>query len=69
MRRAGGEVIIDESLRELETEFADIFLRIHRNALVAKHHILGLEKNVSGLISVRLNDIEETVDISRRHLP
>ena len=37
VRRAGGEVIIDESLCELETEFADIFLRIHRNALVAKH--------------------------------
>jgi len=69
VRHAGGEVIIDETLRELEKEFADIFLRIHRNALVAKHHILGLEKSVSGQIGVRLNDIEETVDISRRHLP
>ena len=69
VRHAGGEVIIDETLRELEKEFADIFLRIHRNALVAKHHILGLEKSVSGQIGVRLNDIEEPVDISRRHLP
>jgi hypothetical protein len=30
---------------------------------------LGLEKSVSGQIGVRLNHIEETVDISRRHLP
>ena len=38
------EVIVDETLRELEEEFADIFIRVHRNALVARKHIVGLEK-------------------------
>ena len=69
VRHAGGEVIIDETLRELEHEFEDLFLRVHRNALVSKNHIVGLEKGVTGQIGVGLEDIEETVYISRRHLP
>ena len=34
VRHVGGEVIIDETLRELEEEFPDLFTRVHRNALV-----------------------------------
>jgi two-component system response regulator AlgR len=63
------EVIVDETLRELEQEFADIFIRVHRNALVARKHIVGLEKGVTGQIVMRLDGVAETVDISRRHLP
>ena len=63
------EVIVDETLRELEHEFADVFVRVHRNALISRKHIVGLEKGVTGQIVMRLDGVAETVDISRRHLP
>lgn len=69
VRYGGGEIIVDETLRELEEEFAEFFIRVHRNALVAKHHIEGLAKESAGQVAVRLRGLEETIPISRRHLP
>ncbi len=69
VRFSGGEIIVDETLRELEDEFADLLIRVHRNALVAKKHIDGLVKEAGGIVSIRLKDLEETIVISRRHLP
>jgi len=69
VRYTEGSVLIEESLRSLEAEFEDIFLRIHRNALVAKSAIEALEKNKSGAHKIRLTGIEETLEVSRRHLP
>lgn len=69
VRFGGGEVIVDETLRELEEEFEDMFIRVHRNALVAKHHIEGLVKDADGQVGVRLNGLDEVISISRRHLP
>ena len=69
VRYSGGEIIVDETLRELEDEFADRFIRVHRNALVSKYHVEGLVKDNSGQVAVRMRDVEETIDISRRHLP
>ena len=48
VRYTGGEVIVDETLRELEEEFPDLFSRVHRNALVTTNHIMGLEKDATG---------------------
>ncbi|OGT82450.1 MAG: DNA-binding response regulator [Gammaproteobacteria bacterium RIFCSPLOWO2_02_FULL_61_13] len=62
------EVLVDEPLKALEDEFADLFLRIHRNALVARDHILGLERQRDGTMAVRLRAVEEPIPISRRHL-
>lgn len=69
MRHVDGEVIIDETLRELEDEFPDLFSRVHRNALVSTNHVQGLEKDSKGQFGVRMGNIEELVDVSRRHLP
>ena len=69
VRHVKGEVIIDETLRELEEEFPDLFSRVHRNALVSTNHIIGLEKDVQGQLGVRMHDVDELVDVSRRHLP
>ena len=70
VRHSDGEVIVDETLRELENEFGEKFLRVHRNALVAKKYIEGLVKDDhSGAMKVRLQGVEEALDISRRHLP
>lgn len=63
-----GEVLIDETLKDLETEFNGRFLRIHRNALVAKNRIEALEQASQGHYVVRLQGVEERVTVSRRHV-
>ncbi len=68
VRYSEGEIIIDETLRELEEEFGDAFLRVHRNALVAVRYIVGLDRSGDGHYQIRLRDVDEGVDISRRHV-
>jgi two-component system response regulator AlgR len=62
-----GKVLIDETLKELETEFARQFIRVHRNSVVSVKHILGLDRNRQGHYSLRIADIEETPIVSRRY--
>jgi two-component system response regulator AlgR len=69
VRYGEGTVLIEESLRSLEDEFTGIFLRIHRNALVAMKDIVSLEKDRSGGHRISLRDIEDSLEVSRRHLP
>jgi two-component system response regulator AlgR len=69
VRHAEGQVLIEESLRSLEEEFGDRFLRIHRNALVALEHIGALEKDNAGRNRIRFKDIDDRLEVSRRHLP
>ena len=65
------EYLIDDSLKQLEAEFDDRFVRVHRNALVAVRFIDALEKSADGDVSVRLRgNIEperEPLKVSRRH--
>lgn len=63
-----GETLIDDTLKELETEFSNLFVRIHRNALVAIDSIEGMERNPQGQYRVRLKNIEEKPIVSRRHV-
>ncbi|MDZ7668665.1 MAG: LytTR family DNA-binding domain-containing protein [Gammaproteobacteria bacterium] len=68
VRFDGGEVIVDETLRDLEQEFGDAFVRIHRNCLVAAAHIECLERAGPGQSQIRLRGVSEPLDVSRRHL-
>lgn len=68
VRFGGGEVIIDETLRDLELEFGELFVRIHRNCLVAAAHIESLERTGPGQSCIRLRGVDEPLDVSRRHL-
>lgn len=68
VRHEGGEVLIDDTLRDLETEFGDRVVRIHRNALVMMDHLEGLERDPSGHYQVRMRGVEERLDVSRRHV-
>jgi two-component system response regulator AlgR len=61
-------VLIEESLKSLEEEFSERFVRIHRNALIAPVFLVGIERDVGGQFRVRLRDVEETLEISRRHV-
>ena len=64
---AGEEFLIEDSLVNLEKEFGDYFLRVHRNALVATRSITGVEKNPSGSWQINLGGTETKLDVSRRH--
>ncbi len=68
VRHEGGEVLIDDTLRDLENEFGDKVVRIHRNALVMMDHLEGLERDPSGHYQVRMRGIDERLDVSRRHV-
>ncbi len=65
---ATGELLIQESLRALEEEFREAFVRIHRNTLVAVAYVLGLERDGVGNCSVQLDGLVEKLPISRRLL-
>jgi two-component system response regulator AlgR len=69
VRSAAGEILIEESLKALEQEFGNRFLRIHRNALVAKSALQKLEKNADGQCFARFGAIDDRLEVSRRLLP
>lgn len=60
--------LIDDSLKELEKEFGDRYIRVHRNALAAVAHITGLGKNTLGL-RLKIDGVEEGPLVSRRQMP
>ena len=68
------EYLIEESLTSLEEEFADRFVRIHRNALVARPSIAGFERVTptgeeeagDPYWQVVLRDVAERLPVSRR---
>jgi two-component system response regulator AlgR len=64
----GGTLVLTESLKELEREFGDRFLRVHRNALVALEHVVRLERDPTLGWQVVLDGVSERPAISRRHL-
>ncbi len=69
VRHGRGQVLIDETLKDLETEFGDRFIRIHRNSLLSVQHLEGLELLPSGQYQVRMRGIPDKLVVSRRHLP
>ncbi len=63
------EYLLDESLVRLEEEFADDFLRIHRNCLVARRHLTGFVRKAGageGHWLAVLRDWPERLPVSRR---
>lgn len=77
VRTAEKEYLLEESLNNLEQEFHQTFIRLHRNCLVAKAYILGYEKrhqefDEDGNKSTEkhwvalLKNTNETIAVSRR---
>lgn len=69
VRHKNGSVLIDETLKDLEHEFANRFIRIHRNALISLNYLNGLELVSSGQYQVKCRELDEKLVVSRRHLP
>lgn len=72
VRTASRSYILDGSLNELEEKYRANFMRIHRNALIARHAVRALERHVDAEEgdgwAVRLHGVEETLAVSRRQL-
>ena len=74
VKTAGREHLLEESLTKLEEEFAEVFVRIHRSALVAKKAVTGFEKvaeagedgDGNGHWVVVLKGVSEKLPVSRR---
>lgn len=72
VRTSARSYILDASLSELEERHAAHFLRVHRNALVARRALRALERHDDPEEgegwAVRLTGVDELVAVSRRQL-
>lgn len=68
VHHARGEDLIEESLKALESEFGDRFVRIHRNCLVARGEIVELRRSSDGHTQAVLRHGEHPLEVSRRCL-
>lgn len=72
VRTAGREYLIEASLTHLETEFAQHFVRTHRNCLVAVEFVAGVVRESEGgepHWALTLKGIPEHLPVSRRQWP
>lgn len=81
LRTREREYLIEASLQSLEQEFASTFIRVHRNALVARDAIVGVERGTVAVDAegegekgqeswqVILRGIDDRLPISRRQWP
>ncbi len=69
VHHARGEVLIEEPLTQLEEEFGDRFVRIHRNCLVALAKLSGLDRAPDGRVLARIAGANVPLEVSRRNLP
>lgn len=74
------EYLLEESLNQLEQEFGEIFVRAHRNCLVARKAIAGYERGQHAIGDgseegseaqwlLLLHDAREKIPVSRRQWP
>ncbi len=66
VHHARGEDLIEESLKSLEDEFGERFVRIHRNCLVARHEIVELRRAPDGHVQAVLRHGKQPLEVSRR---
>ena len=66
VHHARGEDLIEESLKSLEDEFGERFVRIHRNCLVARHEIIELKRATDGHVQAILRHGKQPLEVSRR---
>lgn len=81
LRTRSHEYLIEESLTSIEEELGEVFVRVHRKALVARDAIVGVERGtlpvdgegegdrVQEPWQVILRDVDERLPISRRQWP
>jgi len=72
VRTAAHSYVLEGALSDLQSRYGDRFLRIHRNALVARHAVRALQKHhdpeEGDGWAVRLDRLDEPLFVSRRQL-
>jgi two-component system response regulator AlgR len=72
VRTADKEHIYDGALNDLEQRYPHLFVRVHRNALVARRAVRAVEKHNDPVEgegwTVRLDGVDERLAVSRRQL-
>ena len=66
VRHRGGVDLVDDSLRALEQEFREGFVRVHRGALVNLQQLAAVERTADGQFDVVLRETGERLRVSRR---
>ncbi len=76
LRSKEREFLIEDSLVSIEEELSDTFVRVHRNALVSRAAIVGVERGLAEngdksqeSWQVIVRDVAERLPISRRQWP
>ncbi len=81
VRTAARSYLIEESLNSIEEELGNVFVRVHRNALVARNAVIGVERAVHAVDAdcehdkaqevwqVILRNLDDRLPISRRQWP
>ncbi|MDH3399755.1 MAG: LytTR family DNA-binding domain-containing protein [Chromatiales bacterium] len=64
-----GTKLLGDSLKALEEEFSEEFVRIHRAILVSLAHLEALEKDDEGHFQVRIRGKSNFLPVSRRMVP
>jgi len=63
-----GTTVIDDSLTELEQKYPGMFFRVHRNALISRKHVRGLQRTNEGQTQVLLSGTDRQPEVSRRNI-
>lgn len=63
----GGTALSDASLKAIEEQYPERFLRIHRNALVDPRRARLLRRQGSGMV-LEMEGLDRPLEVSRRHL-
>ena len=65
----GGEALVEDSLLRLEECFPDLFIRVHRSALVSRAHLRAIYTDEAGHERVEVEQCAVRPEVSRRNLP
>jgi two-component system response regulator AlgR len=66
VKHVKGEDLIEDSLKTLEEEFAQSFVRVHRNALVNTRFLERIARDATGQHFVHLRGFPDALEVSRR---
>lgn len=66
---ADGEVLLEQSLKDLEGVFGDYLLRLHRHSLINRARLRTISRNAAGQHWAEVVGLPEPLEISRRALP
>ena len=69
VQHRGGQLLLEDSLRQLEEAYPETLIRLHRNCLVPAQRLIGLKTLNDGRVLARLGGTELMPEVSRRNLP